>query len=138
MKRIIYYVWAILVLFSVALGIVGWVMQKNYNPAGDTIAIISDVLYLCCNYFLYSMENHGKEETVMKTMTITTEYIKLQDLLKLANAVETGGEAKECIQSGEVLVNGEVCTMRGKKIRPGDTVTFQKSGIRGSLCGLTH
>ena len=71
------------------------------------------------------MENHGKEETVMKTMTITTEYIKLQDLLKLANAVETGGEAKECIQGGEVQVNGEVCTMRGKKIRPGDTVTFQ-------------
>ena len=61
----------------------------------------------------------------MKTMTITTEYIKLQDLLKLANAVETGGEAKECIQGGEVQVNGEVCTMRGKKIRPGDTVTFQ-------------
>ena len=56
----------------------------------------------------------------MKTMTITTEYIKLQDLLKLANAVETGGEAKECIQGGEVQVNGEVCTMRGKKIRPGD------------------
>ena len=61
----------------------------------------------------------------MKTMTITTEYIKLQDLLKLANAVETGGEAKERVQSGEVLVNGEVCTMRGKKIRPGDVVTFQ-------------
>ena len=71
------------------------------------------------------MENHRKEETVMKTMTITTEYIKLQDLLKLANAVETGGEAKECIQGGQVQVNGEVCTMRGKKIRPGDTVTFQ-------------
>ena len=61
----------------------------------------------------------------MKTMTITTEYIKLQDLLTLANAVETGGEAKERVQSGEVLVNGEVCTMRGKKIRPGDVVTFQ-------------
>ena len=61
----------------------------------------------------------------MKTMTITTEYIKLQDLLKLANAVEIGGEAKERVQSGEVLVNGEVCTMRGKKIRPGDVVTFQ-------------
>ena len=61
----------------------------------------------------------------MKTMTITTEYIKLQDLLKLANAVETGGEAKEWVQSGEVLVNGEVCTMRGKNIRPGDVVTFQ-------------
>ena len=39
--------------------------------------------------------------------------------------METGGEAKECIQGGEVKVNGEVCTMRGKKIRPGDTVTFQ-------------
>ena len=61
----------------------------------------------------------------MKTMTITTEYIKLQDLLKLANAVEPGGEAKECIQGGEVKVNGEVCTMRGKKLRPGDTVTFR-------------
>ena len=61
----------------------------------------------------------------MKTMTITTEYIKLQDLLKLANAVETGGEAKERIQGGEVQVNGEVCTMRGKKLRPGDVVTFQ-------------
>ena len=58
----------------------------------------------------------------MKTMTITTEYIKLQDLLKLANAVETGGEAKECIQGGEVQVNGEVCTMRGKKCRAGDVV----------------
>jgi len=58
----------------------------------------------------------------MKTMTITTEYIKLQDLLKLANAVETGGEAKECVQSGEVQVNGEVCTMRGKKCRAGDVI----------------
>lgn len=61
----------------------------------------------------------------MTTVSITTEFIKLQDLLKLANAVETGGEAKECIQSGEVLVNGEVCTMRGKKIRPGDDVCFR-------------
>ena len=78
------------------------------------------------------MENHGKEETVMKTMTITTEYIKLQDLLKLANAVETGGEAKECIQSEEVLVNGEVCIMRGKKIRPGDVVTFRNQEYAAS------
>lgn len=60
----------------------------------------------------------------MKTITITTEYIKLQDLLKFANLVETGGEAKERIQAGEVTVNGEVCTMRGKKIRPGDVVAF--------------
>ena len=60
----------------------------------------------------------------MKKVTITTEFIKLQDLLKFANLVETGGEAKERIQSGEAKVNGEVCTMRGKKLRPGDVVLF--------------
>ena len=60
----------------------------------------------------------------MKTITITTEFIKLQDLLKFANLVSSGGEAKERIQAGEVTVNGEVCTMRGKKIRPGDVVAF--------------
>ena len=60
----------------------------------------------------------------MKKVTITTEFIKLQDLLKFANLVETGGEAKERVQGGEVKVNGEVCTMRGKKIRPGDVVSF--------------
>ena len=60
----------------------------------------------------------------MKKITITTEFIKLQDLLKFANLVETGGEAKERIQGGEARVNGEVCTMRGKKIRPGDVVLF--------------
>ena len=58
------------------------------------------------------------------TVRITTEYIKLQDLLKFANLVATGGEAKERIQAGEVTVNGEVCTMRGRKIRPGDDVCF--------------
>ena len=58
----------------------------------------------------------------MKTITITTEFIKLQDLLKFANLVETGGEAKERIQSGEATVNGEVCTMRGKKCRAGDVI----------------
>lgn len=61
----------------------------------------------------------------MKTITITTEFIKLQDLLKFANLVETGGEAKELIQDGQVTVGGEVCTMRGKKIRPGDDVCFE-------------
>ena len=60
----------------------------------------------------------------MKTITITTEYIKLQDLLKFANLVESGGMAKECVQGGGVTVNGEVCTMRGKKLRPGDVVEF--------------
>jgi len=69
----------------------------------------------------------------MKTITITTEFIRLQDLLKLANLVETGGEAKERIQGGEATVNGEVCTMRGKKLRPGDTVVFH-----GTQLGVTY
>ena len=56
---------------------------------------------------------------------ITTEYIKLESFLKLANAVESGGMAKNLIQDGYVLVNGEVCTMRGKKLRLGDKVTFE-------------
>lgn len=51
---------------------------------------------------------------------IRTEFIKLQDLLKFAGAVETGGDAKLIIQEGRVSVNGEICTMRGKKMRPGD------------------
>lgn len=55
---------------------------------------------------------------------ITTEFIKLQDLLKFSGTVDTGGEGKVLIQGGGVWVNGEVCTMRGKKIRPGDTVTL--------------
>lgn len=56
---------------------------------------------------------------------IDSEYIKLQDLLKLGGAVDTGGMAKVVIQSGEVTVNGEVCTMRGKKMRPGDVAVFE-------------
>jgi ribosome-associated protein len=58
----------------------------------------------------------------METILIQTEYIKLQDLLKFAAIASTGGEAKLMVQEGEVRVNGEVCTMRGKKIRPGDDV----------------
>ena len=61
----------------------------------------------------------------MKVIHIETEYIKLQDLLKFAAAVSTGGEAKILIQEGDVTVNGEVCTMRGKKIRPGDVVALR-------------
>lgn len=60
----------------------------------------------------------------MENIEITTEYIKLQDLLKFAAAVQTGGETKVVIQEGGVTVNGEVCTMRGRKIRPGDDVCF--------------
>ena len=51
---------------------------------------------------------------------IHTEFIKLQDLLKFAGAVETGGDAKLIIQEGRITVNGAICTMRGKKLRPGD------------------
>ncbi len=53
---------------------------------------------------------------------ISTEFIKLEALLKFAGTVETGGEAKLAIQEGDVKVNGQVCTMRGKKLRPGDRV----------------
>ena len=56
---------------------------------------------------------------------ITTEYIKLESFLKLANVAETGGMAKGMIQDGEVLVNNEECTQRGRKLRPGDRVTVQ-------------
>lgn len=60
----------------------------------------------------------------MEKILIHTEFIKLDSLLKLAGLVETGGEAKLLIQNGQVEVNGEVCAMRGKKLRPGDTVTL--------------
>ena len=60
----------------------------------------------------------------MEKILIHTEYIKLDSLLKLAGLVEAGGEAKMLIQDGQVQVNGEVCTMRGKKLRAGDTVTL--------------
>ena len=57
-------------------------------------------------------------------VAIMTEYIKLQDALKFANVVYSGGEAKTLIQEGQVTVNGEVCTMRGKKLYPGDRFSF--------------
>ena len=62
----------------------------------------------------------------MKTIGIQTEFIKLDALLKYAALVGTGGEAKTVIAEGLVTVNGEVCTMRGKKIRPGDRVRFDR------------
>ncbi len=65
----------------------------------------------------------------METIRIQTEFIKLDSLLKLAGMVETGGEAKVLIQEGNVQVNGETCTMRGKKLRPGDTVTLDGQSV---------
>ena len=60
----------------------------------------------------------------LKNIEITTPFIKLDSLLKLADAISSGGEAKTLIREGEVTVEGEVCTQRGKKLRPGDTVCF--------------
>ena len=64
-----------------------------------------------------------------ETVTISTEFIKLDALLKYAGLVNSGGEAKSLIQEGNVLVNGEVCTMRGKNLRPGDTVTLGEETV---------
>ena len=61
-----------------------------------------------------------------RQINIDSEFIRLDSLLKLANAVMTGGHAKIVIQESEVKVNGEICTARGKKIRVGDTVDFDR------------
>ena len=58
-------------------------------------------------------------------VVIDTEFIKLDNMMKLAGAVDTGGMAKQIIQTGNVKVNGEICTMRGKKMRDGDYFEFQ-------------
>lgn len=68
----------------------------------------------------------------MNKVTISTEFIKLESAMKLANAAETGGMAKAVIQEGEVSVNEEVCTMRGKKLYPGDR--FSYNGVTYLIC----
>ena len=60
----------------------------------------------------------------METVSITGDFIKLDALLKYASLVASGGEAKRVVADGLVAVNGETCLMRGKKIRPGDRVSF--------------
>lgn len=65
----------------------------------------------------------------MEKIKIREEYIKLDSLLKLSGLVMTGGQAKMEILDGNVLVNGEVCLMRGKKIRKGDRVLFDGTEI---------
>ena len=66
----------------------------------------------------------------MELLPITTEFIKLDAALKFANLVGSGGEAKNLIADGYVLVNGEPCTMRGKKLRPGDTLELAGTKIQ--------
>ena len=73
-----------------------------------------------------------KKETAIP-VAITTEFIKLESAMKLANIVMSGGTAKNEIQEGYVTVNGEVCTMRGKKLYPGD-----KFGFEGDIYVITN
>ena len=65
----------------------------------------------------------------METVKINEEYIRLDSLMKFSGMCNSGGRAKYLIQNGEVKLNGEVCTMRGKKIRPGDKVEYNDSII---------
>lgn len=69
-------------------------------------------------------------EPVQVEIPITTEFIKLESFLKFAGASETGGEAKNRIQNGEVTVDGQICTMRGKKLTPGMVVSLDGSIYR--------
>lgn len=66
----------------------------------------------------------------MERILIHTPFIKLDALLKFAGLCETGGEAKERIQAGEVLLNGQVCTQRGKKCLPGDEISLDGRAVR--------
>jgi len=68
----------------------------------------------------------------MQKLSITTEFIKLESAMKLANCIETGGMAKAVIQDGLVSVNGETCLMRGKKLYPGDNFSFE--GVTYEIC----
>ena len=70
-----------------------------------------------------------RREAGVVDVPIHTEFIKLQDFLKFANAVPSGGMAKTMIQAGDVAVNGEVCTMRGKKCRLGDRVELEGRAV---------
>ena len=69
-------------------------------------------------------------EPVQVEIPITTDFIQLESFLKFAGASETGGEAKNRIQNGEVTVDGQVCTMRGKKLTPGMEVSLDGSIYR--------
>lgn len=68
-----------------------------------------------------------KKQSSAKEVVIYTQYIKLQDAMKYANVVYSGGEAKQLILDGQVQVNGEICTMRGKKLYPEDVFSFMGS-----------
>ena len=66
-----------------------------------------------------------KLSVAKQTVAIYTPFIRMDELLKFVSAVLSGGEAKEVIQNGQVEYNGEICTMRGKKVYPGDKVKYK-------------
>lgn len=76
-----------------------------------------------------------EQKVERRVVTISTEFIKLDSLLKFAGVAAVGGEAKFMVTSGAVLVNGEICTMRGKKIRPGDVVTIPCDSLELEVTG---
>jgi len=76
---------------------------------------------------LESSRVHKVKVNGVRRICITGEFIRLDALLKFASITSTGGEAKIVIQNGDVFVNGERCAMRGKKIRPGDIVRYEKN-----------
>jgi len=69
----------------------------------------------------------------MEKIVINEEYIRLDNLMKFSGLCNSGGRAKYLIQGGEVKLNGEVCTMRGKKIRPGDIVEYNGRVVEAVL-----
>lgn len=69
------------------------------------------------------------KEKPTKDVFISTDFIQLDSALKLADAVQSGGHAKVIIQNGEIKVNGEVCTQRGKKLHVGDIIGMAHMNI---------
>lgn len=76
----------------------------------------------------------GMKES-MEKITIQEEFIRLDSLMKYTGLCNSGGRAKYLIQGGEVKLNGEVCTMRGKKIRPGDRVEYNGRTVEVTIDG---
>lgn len=71
----------------------------------------------------------------MEIIKIDEEYIRLDNLMKFAGMCNSGGRAKFLIQGGEVKLNGEICTMRGKKTRPGDKVEYDGRTVEVAIEG---
>ena len=93
--------------------------QNEVRIATPVCALVRNDIYR-----RFIMKVTVKKKDNAQALAIHTEFIKLQDALKYANLVYSGGEAKQLILDEQVLVNDEVCTMRGKKLRDGDKFEF--------------